>query len=1531
MSKYMEDIQGKVVSNPINETNTKYPYIEKENGVRPGDKYSIDTQYMYNDNEPVSDIDTTYYADYRNKIEELRKRTESTYEALESCLVPVEIPGMSFQPFEYVQTELDNGEVVEEKVKSFTYFFQDHLSPIGIQSDTGEGSIQEFVFRTNKVKFIDDRHRRLIYDRTIHLMSLKEDEDNKVTFREMLRNTFTEYSDKYKTHYSLIKDTNAVTVNYGDIISNILSSIADGTDSYTVIDNNGKEKKVESEADFDYPLLSGQDIDTFVPSTLYNLYNLGWVNAAMIYLNGLSIEWTKILISVDNIDTFIIITNLPKSGLDLIDDDKEIYLDYIHIPFKVQYIIGSIYDNKNPYYDKYVTNGNINKPIIFAIDKTSLSMRFTHIDSNLYRCNTGYNFDKIICVDDNIKFMEFTLYDSEDSDHLIDAGINYTKSFKQFCDNDYRCKLKQFNFLGFELNRYDDSNMNGTLKNDDFTITWHPFNIMDVRFKRLFNRSRVFKVFYNTKVLYDQDNILRIKNHDRISDEYEKYRKDVTANIETYLNEIYILAKKDIGTYISNNSTMYGYKYHYVTPYECLLLYNAISEVNGDNKVSFDDFRNINVSGIKMDPSKFKTVMNPKLVANKDGKCIWTIPVSESIKECPAVKIIDMTTGDIVLADIDYISDTNEVVITMYKDGNNIPENTYKVTMYYADMIKGNPAFTESATGIYTWSETILGNVKAVAVYETETNQVVLADVESYPRVDGKRTRVRVTLHTTGAIPADKYKLVININKVDEHSFLNYINGGFIAVPKDEDSMFAEKINEKDIYTGNVLNSNIREYFSNIIKLTGATLPDILIPIDDERRDDLTQPNDIFYNYEGDNKGKIVPYTPIANEFNLTQEYDDAQYDKLKIRFELAYLNNMEEGATPVDEFIYYFDNDNVANLDKYPVTNSYVDRQTANILNAIAKNIFKYDPNLVANSIYKMNYAADYIIPKSLGSMSREDCIVTSNEQYPVRYDYRYDPKFYYNYGYRTEDNKPHRLQSEWGLRRNLPEMFYWSLDEKEYTIDSMHLLDEVFNFTYDFNKTYEENLKEGLNYVIGYDADKIEQSIKRSIVSITRTGAELKKIQASHPYVRITSLNKNKVMTFIKNKNRKILFDNIKFIVTLNSSYGDIVDVNSFEFIDEKGTRNFVSQNVSINMKYGDQVNPTITKASGVFAFKDVDKNFTQTYDKVKYNRTTEMIEFYYNDELVITTQVDEVHDNSKIELSRWNISRQENYVMIFKNRELYDRYHSIEYTDISFIVDFNKDQIVDKDEFEFVFFLNANNTIMKKLCETNDDLKLSVPSGYFSNSVNKIRTDDYGNLMDKGLYEGLTGTVDLDCAIACDTSIIDAENVQLLVNVMPVNKDDKWTVDSVENTAYELSYKMKSYKAETSMAYNNEKFIMHLEDDNKLNGLHRVTKQGGGEYFLVFDGTVPKNDGTTDGGVHVKPGGGGGTSGITGIGLMAFATQNVRSIDFNGTIEEWNKISKTLPWIRDATNLNNGGGIKCTDGNVKVKAEETQNGSV
>lgn len=1536
MSKYLEDVQGKIVSNPINETNTKYPYINPVDGVRHGDEYPIDSQYMYNHNEPVSDIDTAYYADYRNKVEELRKRTESTYEALESCLVPVEIPGMSFQPYEFLSTETDDGEVIEEKVKSFTYFFQDHLSPIGVDS-------KEFVFRTNKVKFIDDRHRRLIYDRTIHIMSTKEDEDNKVTFKEVLLRTFFEYYNGQ--YYSRVRDLKtSTTLSYDTIATNIWKLIEANKEKYRMTDADGIERDLASAKDFEnYIMKSGQDIDTTIPSTLYNLYNIGWTNAAMVFLNGLAIRWTKIILSVDNIDTFIIISNLSESVSELINDDEEIFLDYVHIPFKVAYLIGNA-DNNFPEYLKYFSDNKLTKDVIFVINKNDGTIEHKSLFNEYNHEANYYEHDRIICLDPNIKYAEFALEDKKLDDRgnnitTESVGINYTKSFKEFCGNDYRCKLKQFNFLGFEVDRYENSKTSGTFKNDDFTITWHPFNIMDIRFKRLYNRKRVFKVFYNTKVLYDQDNVLRIKNHVKLADEYEQYRKDVTANIETYINEIYILAKKDIGTYVATNGIMYDYKFHYVTPYECFLLYNAINTVMTSTYTSFDDFKNIDVGGIKNDSSSFKSVINPKLVANESGNCVWRIPVGD--KQVPVVKITELGTGDDVLANINY-SNPDEIVITMNRNAINIPENTYKATLYYADAIYGNNKLP-SSDGKCCWTIPVrdvdAANSTVTVVYETETKQIVLPDIRT------EDNKIIITINSTEDIPKDKYMAVIHASSADSNSHLNYLNGGFIAVPKDEESIFAEKIKESDIFNNKVLNDSIRQYFSNIISnVPSATIPDILVPIDNETRDDEKLDSNAFYMYEGDSRGKIIPYTPIMNEFGLVQEYDDLQYDVLKLRFELCYLNNMEEGATPVDEFIYYFDKEEEqSESNEYPVVSetNIESRKAALTLDILADNIFKTDPHLVLDSIKKLNWSADYIIHEKQ-EKNREECITTWEEPNPnsiSEYNYKLDPRFYYNYGYYDENGVPHKVVSEWGLRRNLPEMFIYKLDQENYTLDSMHLLDEVFDFTYSFDKTYEENLKHGLKYIVGYDADKLEQSIKRSIVSLTKTGKELKTQMTGTQYEKTCTLDGYKLITFIKNKNQKIVFDNIQFIVTLRD-LGDSVTPYSVEFINESGIKRNLDY-YTVNMKHKSQEYYTIMKTSS--SFVDIDKNFSQSFTSVKYNRKTELLEYYNNDELVITLQVDKVIDLCRVVMSRWNISNQDNYVMIFKNRELYSKYHTIEYTDISFSFELEDSALKDDDKFEFVFFLNANNTIMKKICETDEDLQVKIPNAYYSNeSTNSIRVDMNGNRMDKGLYDTITETVTLNKAIPCNTSVIDAENVQLLVNVMPNDTGDTWNVSSTENTTYELSYTMKSYKATTSdynstvtsADYNSTKRFVHtLTDDNKLNGLHRVTKQGGGEYFLEFDGKVPETTGTT---IVINPseesGGTSGSSGITGIGYMAFATQNVNFITYSGTSDEWKAISKTLPWIRDATNLNNNnGGVNCLEDETKVivPKEETYNG--
>jgi hypothetical protein len=1525
MSKYIEDVQGKIVSNPINETNTKYGFNEKsEDGIYYNDNYPIDTQYMYNYDEPVSDIDTAYYDDYRNKIEELRKRTESTYEALESCLVPVEIPGMSFQPYEFQTTETDDGEVIKEKQKSFTYFFQDHLSPIGEDS-------KEFVFRTNKVKFIDDRHRRLIYDRTIHLMTLKEDEDNKVSFRNVLLRTFFEYYNK--NYYPLTRTVDAININIDSIINDIYSNIINSGETYTVLDSDGEEKTLSSKSDFDLVFQSGQDIDTLIPSTVYNLYNIGWLEASVMFLNGIIIPWTKIIISVDNIDTFIIISKLLEATSNLLDDDKDIYLDYVHIPFKVAYASGKISSSDNSLiYYKYTAGEEINKDndIIFIIDKYG-GVRFSSLTTNVNfrKVSISDTFDRIMCLDPNIKYAEFSL----DSD-LKDIGIEYTKTFKDFCGNDYRCKLKQFNFLGFELDRYyeNDVNYKGTFKNDDFTVTWHPFNIMDIRFKRLFNRKRVFKVFYNTKVLYDQDNILRIKNHDYLFEEYERYRQDVTANIETYLNEIYILAKKDIGTYITTDGKMYGYKYHYVTPYECFLLYNAINtSVYHNAYTSFDDFRNINVAGLRTDSSRFKTIINTELTANSEGKCVWVIPIGGN-NQRPAVKITRLSDGDTVLADINFKDDNSQIIITMSKDGNNIAAGSYRATLYYADVIRYNPDL-KSSNGKCVWTMTGVDlDTTVTAVYNANTNQIVLTDIE---KVDD--TTFNITIYSDEDIITRQFIAVLNTttNTVDKGSILNYMNGGFIAIPSDEDSMFLKMVKEKDIYEDDkvTVRDDIKEYFENIAESTSASLVDILVPIDNESRTDSKTPSDSFYMYEGDSKGKIIPYLSIYSEFGMEQEYTDVKYDILKLRFELSYLNNMEEGATPVDEFIYYFDNSGVINMDKYPVVedNNITFRTTAIDLNALAKNIFKLDPQNVYSSIEKMNWSADYIIPQTING-KRENCLVTLESEPPTSsYDYRLDPRFYYNYGYRDGDDNTsvHKVVSEWGLRRNLPEMFYWSLDKDEYTLDSMHLLDEVFDFTYDFNKTYEQNLEEGTNYVIGYDADKLEQSIKRSVVSFSKKGSELKDHMSRTQCVKSSSLGGYKIITFIKNKNQKIVFDNISITVATPqlAKYINPVPVTSVTYTTKGDSKE--NSFINVDMKHNSQENYTIKKTNT--SFTDVDKNFTQEFDSYKFNRETELLEYYKGNELVVTVQVDKIIDNSRLQMSRWNISQQDNYVMIFKNRKLYDKYNTIEYDDISFSVDFYNVEIKDDDEFEFVFFLNANNTIMKKICETDDDIKLKLPDGYYSNSANSIRLDMNGDLMDKGLYTLVTGTTEFDCAIPCNTSIIDAENVQLLVNEMPKDEDDKYTVTDTTNTTYELDFSMKSYRTKVETKNNNgieRRFIHQLTDDNKLNGLHRVTKQGGGEYILLFDGKVPENTGSEDNETTIVTPGTGGNSNL-GIGLLALATKNVNRITFNGTVEQWEAISKTKPWVRSVINLQPKG-IKCTDGIATVGEGEAQDGT-
>ncbi len=1252
---YIEDIQGKRVSNPINETNTKYIY--SPDGTVDTDNLEIDYQYMYNNNEPVSDIDTQYYDEYRGTVEQLRTKTESYYEALESCLVPVTIPGMSFQPYTFIESEDEDEE--PQKIKSECYYFQDH----GVAISSGDS--KEYVYRTNKVKFISDRHRRLIYDRTIHFMTLKEDEDEGLTLSDIVHKYFTDNGT------AILKNSYKQSLTLTTILNNIKSLNIDPVKGVGIdyVDD-----------DEDGVVVSGQDLDTGIPSTFFNLHELGYVHPAMIFLNGHAISWDSILVSVDNIDVFLIINSLGTFLVNMLDDDEEIELEYIHIPFKCCYISsGTITPSR------FISNSTLIKPPLFTIAINTGSVIFS--DDTLYNNTlrpTANYYDRLLCDDPNIVFTDFYINSSDDSDNsdklivdiLSKLGININTRFKDFCNNDYRCKLKQFNFIGFECKEDSYKNESGStitaelnhLKNDDYTIEWHPFNIMNIEFDKLFNNPRKFKVFYNTKVLYDQDNILRIKNLDELSNEYEKYRRDLTANIEIYIKEVYALAKKDIGIYIGSDDL----EYEYYTPYQ---VYQLLSEA--DSSYEFGDF-----------------------------------------------------------VDSEYI--------------------------------------------------------KGAFVCNTDTTRIIPIDPDAYEC------------------------------------------------------------------------------------------------------------------YMGDYRGKLIPSTTNSlGVESFAQKYPEDVYDVLKLRFELTYLNNMEEGATPVDEFIYYYSHILNVSDDAESIDGEV---STYNYLNTLAEQIFKYDPHDVYDTIEGLNREAKWYVNPDVIYNSDRDVL-----------DWDEDDS-YYNYQYTVSGTLPtftrtYTPQSEWALRLNLPEMFYWALDEDEYTLSSMNLLDEVFDFTYGFDKSYEDNLRDGTEYIIGYDADKLEGAIKRSIVSITRTGAELMNLKSSQEgFKKWYTVDMQKTLTFLTNNNHK---------VTINSDYVYITSYcpNS-SFATSVATINVPNS----NLKFRTQENDTIiwtTTSSNSGTITDVDKSFTIEYNSFEFNYNTGLLTLMYDDEELVTVTVDYIIDSTKLVMSRWNLcgdgTPSNNYVMIFQNGELYSRYSSIDYTTYSFGVDFYSAEINSGDKFEFVFFLNANNNVITKSAETDEDMQVTVPYFYMSRSwdYNTLRTDNNGDDMDKGLYAYTDNTIydeTFETAISSNTSLFDPENVMLLVNEMPETEDgSSYTISDNTKTAYELSYDLYSYQSFPHGLSSSYRYIRHnISIDYKVNGLYRVTRQGGGEYILSFDGKIPEKTNDTSSSGSSSEGGSSSSGGtysssvVNGIGTYAFACQNPLSITFYGTTSEWNAITKTNPWISSVNNM-------------------------
>ena len=1274
MMKGNDSNNNKLLSNPVNEVNRHYPMELNENGqLNDLRDIELDNQYMVKDGQPVNQRDTEFLNSYRITVDELRTKTESYCEELESCILPTPVKGMAFQP----RKNYPNGDF--EKLN--TYVFQDHECIISKDR-------KEYVFRTNKVRFVNDQHRRCIYDRTIHFMSTKEDEEAGTTFYNLIRHKmgFTYYNSAVDGCAPRMKDISYANITDAQIRKNVFGvdpetnlmynpnlQFKTSTGSvtvkyeglnYQVFDQRGNlvntyprsETGVTALVTYvnNLTLISGQVINTLVPSTVFNLYKLGWIHPALFFLDGYSMSWVNTIISVDSIDTFVIFSPLPLTSLyiNCIDDEKELTMEYIHLPFNVFYIPYNIVPKTSYEYTRFAPEGAselISDPM-FMIDNKRGSMVMEgdsgYSSRKTSNSMSSTNIDRIMCLDPDIIFTNISLSRDTESTGLISKlglTFNYSGNLSEFCEHDYRYKLKQFNFLGFEWNRsYYLNNPDkyitpNRLKNDDFTITWHPFNIMDIKFDKLDNGSRRFMVYYNKKVVYDQDNILRLKNIGQLEEDYEIYRKDLTANVATYIKEIHNLARKDIGMYVDKTTDM---KYVYVSPYEIFDLYYKVT-----NKV-------ITISVFSM--------FAPNLLR-----------------------------------------------------GGFIPYGTWRV-------------FEEERTK----HGRLLGDVNndGVAVGSSD-------DISEMYRLYYTNTSINQPI------------------QVKECFDLN------------------------DDRTGIITNNDPQL----LIKTISSAIIGSIIPIDPE-----------VYITEGveDNLGKIVP----ISSSNLVPLNDPTEYDKLKFRFEFVTFDSIDEGATPVDEFIYYLSDKS----DSSSVT-------AKKYLDELATQIFKYDPGNVKEIILQMNKQSNRYIPTDIAAADRDNYYTKDISANKI-----------YNRLSRVADRV---IKDEWMLRQGLPEMFDYHLDSNRYAISDMKLLDEVFDFTYDDSKSYQENLSDGADYILGYDADKLENSIKHNVVSISRTYRELYEAAAFNRRNR-----KGFNISYIPNNEPKcVIFHTyndykVQFHTPVELSE---MELDTIE-IPFRGTLYYKDGNGSNVAAIRITVDEVI----------DIDRNRHVPYSTTVLNTDQGIVEYYNSSNVkVASLYIDSLSIYHGINMSRWNVGYQEasanNYIMAFVNGKIMDEYSDILYNDNMFHLDL-RDNYSDDDVFEFVFFLNVNNTIISKTSVNDGDMSVTVPNMMVS------------------IHEGtLDEQITLDKAISCNTSIIAPENLRTFVNVMPTDPDIKYHPNRGSYTNYPINHSIRSYRElmhESSVTANRRYFKYSLEADYMVNGQYRVTKHGGGEYFITFTGATP-----------------------------------------------------------------------------------------
>lgn len=551
MSNFIRDVSARSRDVPLNGLPAIYEDYNYPSDTTDNYEELGSTSHLFNQ-QPIQQVDSYYNNLYRHTIERLRTCTETWNDYHNSNAVPF-----------YIQEPVSariNDDTLHMRVNSddsdtfvpdaSTFVVEDHImSDKDLVANSEIASTKRFTYRLNFNPYMNNKenlevmhegHALKFINGTIHIVSSYAvppvDENDEGTLDTL----------------------NSLKANVFDFDVNKAIKVSKLNDNFLVDIAPTAAQEEDLLIDGDTPLDLGTIIDTGIPCTQEELWRRDIIAPFLFFIDGHPLAWHNVVFTSDKRDTYVTFVVRTTNLKNIVSNEP--YIRCVGFPFPVYYLTPNNWNDSmiEGKYDLFCWKG---------FDDTWSD----HIYRTSNQRQSAYNYllYAIYPVHDDIYVEDFDInFDALRKSNTTMNPLYYNYKFST-SNLPYENKIKRSNVFSFFFTKdcKDNTSARGVIAQFDNTdlidLTWHPFNHVNIKVnpdtidyvERYYNseelrplslNSMYFRAFYNKKVVYDQDNVMRLWNKTLVNQDYERYVATLESNIKLFIDRIYNLAQDPV-------------------------------------------------------------------------------------------------------------------------------------------------------------------------------------------------------------------------------------------------------------------------------------------------------------------------------------------------------------------------------------------------------------------------------------------------------------------------------------------------------------------------------------------------------------------------------------------------------------------------------------------------------------------------------------------------------------------------------------------------------------------------------------------------------------------------------------------------------------------------------------------------------------------------------------------------------------------------------------------------------------------------